>query len=107
MLINDELCRFPGNKSSTWSQINAHGWFSYELKVKKNSTNRISFSLGSATENLNIQITIGESVYFIKENLSGKKDYVFEYEATNEDTVRIRIDRVDENTPFIFNIKVN
>lgn len=107
MLINDELCRFPGNKSSTWSQINAHGWFSYELKVKKNSTNRISFSLGSATENLSIQITIGEAVHFIKENLSGKKDYVFEYEATNEDTVRIRIDRVDANTPFIFNIKVN
>lgn len=107
MLINDELCRFPGNKSSTWSQINAHGWFSYELKVKKNSTNRISFSLGSATENLSIQITIGEAVHFIKENLSGKKDYVFEYKATNEDTVRIRIDRVDANTPFIFNIKVN
>ena len=105
MLVNGDIVRIPGNRrGAKWSQINAHGWFSYELKVKPNSDNQICLLLGSATDKLSIKIAIGKDVYTIQQAIKGKKDFVFNYKASDSDSVRIRIDRIDGNTPFIYTI---
>lgn len=105
MLVNGDIVRIPGNRrGAMWSQINAHGWFSYELKVKPNSNNTISIMLGSATDKLSIKITVGDDVYQIKEAIKGKKEFSFNYKANEADAVRIRIDRIDGNTPFVYTI---
>ena len=92
LLVDGKQCRIPGNKASLrWSRINAHGWFSYEIKVKPEKENTISFLLGSATDFLSIQIIIGNKTHVIKENISGLKEYTFPYLADETGKVRIRI----------------
>lgn len=107
LLVDGTQCRIPGNKrGAEWSTINAHGWFSYLLKVKKNAENVITFNLGSSTDKLSIIINIGGQVHTIKRrDISGREDFEFKFNA-DEDTVRVRIDRTDENTPYVYNIKV-
>ena len=107
LLIDGAQCRIPGNKAGAkWSTINAHGWFSYLLKVKKGEENEITFNLGSATDKLSIILNIGGEIHTIKrEPITGRKDFAFKF-TPSDDTVRVRIDRIDENTPYIFNIKV-
>ena len=73
--------------------------------VRYSKDNKIIFNLGSATENLSILINIGGEEYKIQQAISGRKDYEFTYFA-KEDTVRVRIDRIDANTPYIFAVKV-
>lgn len=107
LLFDGEICRIAGNKSGLkWSSINAHGWFSYQLNLKKNSENVIVFTFGSATETLCVQLTVGDEVYAIKEKIAGKKDYEIIYRDNGQGKVRVRVDRVDENTPLLFTIKV-
>ena len=106
LLIDGKQCRIAGNKAGTkWSAINAHGWFSYELKVKKDAENEIIFTFGSLTNTIAVKITIGDKIYEINENIRGEKDYSFKYFTANS-TVRIRIDRINGNTPCLFAIKV-
>lgn len=106
LLVNGKQCRIPGNKAGAkWSTINGHGWFSYELKVKKNENNDVVLSLGSSTDKLSVSITIGNNKYEIKEQIDCVKDYTFKYFADN-DCVRIRIDRIDANTPYLYTIRV-
>ncbi|MBQ3046822.1 MAG: hypothetical protein IJD54_02115 [Clostridia bacterium] len=107
LLIDGMQCRIPGNKAGAkWSTINAHGWFSYLLKVNKDKENVVTFNLGSATDKLSISLDIGGEVHTIKrEPIQGRKDFSFTLTPTS-DFVRIRIDRIDENTPYIFSIKI-
>ena len=107
LIYDGEICRIAGNKAGLkWSSINAHGWFSYEIKVKKNAVNNLIFTFGSATDTIRAQITVNGKVYNVNERTVGKKDYVFEYKDSGAGKVRVRIDRVDENTPMLFKIKV-
>ena len=35
-IFEDGVCRIPGtNRGKAWSMVNAHVWFSYEIKVKQ------------------------------------------------------------------------
>lgn len=106
LLVEGELCRIPGNKSSAWSKINAHGWFSYELTVHKEQPSTIEFTLGSSTEQLNVQIRIGDILHTVNEKIVGKQSYIFPCPAQDSGKIRVRIDRVDANTPYLFTIKV-
>ncbi len=109
MLVANGLCRIPGNRrGAEWSQINGHGWFSYEVKVQPNAKNAFLLEMGSLTEKLDVRITIGERAYEVREDApkSGKKEFVFEYEAKGEDKVRIRIDRISPYTPLVYTIAV-
>ena len=103
-MINGEICRIPGSRRTDWALINAHGWFSYELKVKKNQNNKLIFTIGSSTDNLAVQITIGDEVHVIKKAIDGVADYEFDYFA-KDDAVRIRVDRLDANSPYVYAIK--
>lgn len=103
----DGVCRIPGNRmGAKWSAIKAHGWFSYELKVKPLSDNTVTISIGSLDESVDVDITIGNDTYTINEKVNGKKDFTFTYKADNSDCVRIRFDKTTENIPRIYSIKV-
>lgn len=102
-----EICRIAGNRAGLkWSMINAHGWFSYLLNLKKNAENEIIFTFGSSTENLSVEITIGDKKHVIKEKINGKKDYSFKIKDDGIGSIRVRIDRLDANTPMLYTIKV-
>ena len=106
-LVHDgALCRIPGNRRGMeWSRINAHGWFSYELRVKPGQENRILITLGSATEQLDVKLTLGEQEFFIREPVSGKREFSLSCTPKTE-TVRIRFDKISGNTPCVYFICV-
>ncbi len=110
LLVEGNLCRIPGNRRGVqWSQINGHGWFSYELKIKPNATNTVSLEMGSLTERLDVKITVGEKVFTVQEESpkTGKKTFAFDYtDEKGERVVRIRIDRISPYTPLVYTIVV-
>ena len=108
LLVDGELCRMPGNeKGLKWSTIKAHGWFSYEIKVRPGCENKILLTLGGYNEEIDVKITVGEKVYEIHEVTRDKKVMTIPYHSgLAEEKVRIRFDRISVNTPFIYLIKV-
>ncbi len=108
MLIKGRLCRIPGNRrGAEWSQINGHGWFSYEINVKPNAKNIIVLEMSSLTEQLDVKITVGENVFTVNKPSTGiVNEYEFEFENGNDKIARIRIDRISPYTPQIYSIKV-
>ncbi len=110
MLVENGLCRIPGNRrGAQWSQINGHGWFSYEVKVAPNAENTFLLEMGSLTECLDVKITIGNAEYVVREEApkGGKKQFAFVYaETKGADKVRIRIDRISPYTPLVYTICV-
>lgn len=108
-LVGDgAICRIPGNKRGMeWSSINAHGWFSYEVKVKPQAENKIHIEMGSITEMLEVRVTIGEEEYEIHEQVSGRKVLTFSYTAGEDcNVVRIRFDKISGCTPCVYMIQV-
>jgi len=107
-IIEDCICRIPGSRlGNSWSLVNAHGWFSYEIKVLPNSDNVIVINAGSFSDVLSMDITIGEKTYVIKERVCGRKELVINYKETQgKDTVRIRFDRNSADTPYVCIIEV-
>ncbi len=102
-----EVYRIPGSaQGAAWSTINAHGWFSYELKVRPNRTNEIQVELGSYTDTLDVKVTVGSESMELHEKLSGKKVYAFAFPAEAAESVRIRFDKISGNTPKIYTVKV-
>ena len=108
LLRDGELCRIPGNaRGAEWSMIKAHGWFSYEVKVKPNADNKITVKFSSFTDTLDVKLTIGETEYKISEPISGKREMTFNYRSGKEGAVRIRFDKISGNTPCVYNVKVS
>ena len=108
-LIKDgELLRIPGNRAGLkWSTIKAHGWFSYEVKVRPGEDNEIEVTLGSNGDELGVRITLGNEVTDIKEPIEDKKVITVTYRAkSDEDRVRIRFDKITAATPFVYTVKV-
>ena len=107
VFIGDDFCRIAGNRGgANWSRINSHGWFSYELKVKPNTENELVFNFASSTDTLRAYVNIDGEIYEINEKIEGRRDFAFKYSAKDSDKVRVRIDRIDANTPYLFTIKV-
>lgn len=106
LVMNGSLCRIPGNRSGLkWSRINAHGWFSYELRVRPGVENRITVSLSSAGEALEVRITLGEAEYEFRQADSHRRDIVLTCTPT-DGTLRIRFDKISGNTPCIHTVCV-
>lgn len=107
LILNGELVRIPGNrKGMEWSTINAHGWFSYKININENKENKIIIAASNKQNLIDMKITIANDEYIIKEKAEGKNEYAFVYNAGAENSVRVRIDRISNNTPCVYFIKV-
>ncbi len=103
--LDGEFVRITGNKrGKAWSYINAHGPFGYEIKVKPNSTNVISFTMGCLTPHFEVGIVVGDKKYVIKEEYKGKKQFDFEYAAGSENAIRVTVEKISDSTPCAYTI---
>lgn len=107
LILDDALCRIPGNKRGLkWSAINAHGWFSYTLKIKPDAKNLVKILLGSVTDTLDVRITIGNEACDIHEKIADKTEITLPYTAgKDENAVEIRFDKISAHMPCIFTIE--
>ncbi|MBE5750323.1 MAG: hypothetical protein E7346_05600 [Clostridiales bacterium] len=107
LFLDGELVRIPGNKKGLdWSLINAHGWFSYSLKVKPNAKNIIKLVVGGKTDKVNFKVTIADKEYFINQDNKGKNVIILKYKTRqDENSVRIQIDKISGHTPCIYTIE--
>ena len=104
-VIDGELCRIPGSAMKGWSTVNAHGWFSYALKVRPNAENTVTVDIGSPTDTLDVKVTVGDVAEEL--HLEGARHILtYKYNAGDENTVRVRFDRISANAPQIYTIKV-
>jgi len=108
LLRDGELCRIPGNsRGAEWSQINAHGWFSYELSVREGKENEITVTVGGMRDGIDMKVTLGDEALEYRLDGSEKRELKLLYSAkAGEKSVRIRFDRISPNTPMIYTIKV-
>ena len=107
-LIDSEPCRIPGSgRGKSWSLVNSHGWFSYEIKVKPDAEQLIKVVASSLSDKLKLKITIEDEIYNFDETVDGKKELVIHYkERKGNNTARIRFDRISAETPYIYQIVV-
>ncbi len=110
LLIDGELCRIPGHKrdegNGIKSIVNAHGWFSYEIKLHPGEENTIIVNAGGYDDIVDMKITIGDDTQTVHSD-ARFADYTFTYNAAeDENTVRIRIDRISPDAPLVRAIKV-
>ncbi len=104
----DKLCRIPGTRlGAAWSTVNAHGWFSYAVKVSPMAENKVIVEAGSMTDTLNVEILIGEEKHVFSEKTEGIKTLGIPFtETAGKETVRIRFDRNSKDTPLIYTVAV-
>ena len=87
--------------------VNAHGWFSYEVAVKPLCKQNITVTAGSSGERVKLKVTVGDEVHSFDEAVNGKKEFVIPYEEkAGNSSVRVRFDRIDADTPYIYLIEV-
>ena len=105
-VFEDGVCRIPGtNRGKAWSKVNAHGWFSYEIKVKANAENKIVIVAKGSDGHLDMRVELDDEKRTIQQNVEGKTEIEIPYFAKSE-AVRIRIDRISAYTPHVYEIKV-
>ena len=108
LTLDDGNCRTAGSQRGTyWSVVKAHGWFSYDMKVKPNSENTIVIRGKGHTGALSIDIAIdgdmtrhsvaGDGILEISRTFTPKPDV---------ETVTVRIDRNSESLPFIYSVMI-
>jgi hypothetical protein len=71
-IFEDGVCRIPGtNRGKAWSTVNAHGWFSYEVKVKPNEENEIVIVAKGSNGRLDLSVEIdGEKITAVRKEHS-------------------------------------
>lgn len=108
LIRNGELCRIPGNrKGLEWSSITAHGWFSYELRLKEDRENKIVIDAESNTDILCMKVIVGNDEHTVNIQSGEKQELLFTYNAKRgENSVRIRFEKISTNVPCIYTIKV-
>ena len=111
LLLNGELVRIPGNKEGMkWSTIVAHGWFSYQLKLKSGQENVIQITAGSSTDSLTMKVTIGTKEYIVDktaESANGKYVIALKYQAsTEEESAVVKIEKISANMPLVYTMRV-
>ena len=104
----DGPCRLAGSgKGTEWCSINAHGWFSYLVKIKPKSKNIIVITAGSIGEGTNIGVTVENEKFTLCSEESAVREFILEYnEKEGKDAVRVRFDKISANTPCIYTVKV-
>lgn len=104
----DSLYRIPGTgRGTSWSTVNTHGWFSYEIAVKPNAENKIKLLLGThLCKDIDIKVNLDGKEYTFSEKTDGNTKEVEIPYTSEKDAVRIRFDRFTANTPCVHNIRV-
>lgn len=108
-LLNEHgLCRLAGSSRGTqWCTVNAHGWFSYLLRIKPNAKNVIKISAGSLGDGLGMEVKIAGLCRRIHEPTNDVKEFTFTYEETKgENMVRIGFYKISGNTPCVYTIRI-
>ncbi|MBQ9781650.1 MAG: hypothetical protein IJW26_00535 [Clostridia bacterium] len=93
-------------RGQAWSMVNAHGWFSYDVKVKPNQNNKIIVTFGSSSSELDVKVSLNGKQVVINKTIVEQEDIVFDYLAGDSDLLTIRFDRMSKNTPRVYQIKV-
>lgn len=108
LITEHGLCRLAGSdRGEKWNGVNAHGWFSYLIKVKPNEKNIIKLTAGGMNGTLKTAVTIGEEKFNVNNDEKSVKEYVLEYnEKAGKNEVRIRFDKISESVPCIYSIEV-
>lgn len=108
LTLDDGNCRTAGSeRGAFWSMLNAHGWFSYDMKVRPNAKNALFVRGKGNTGTLSIDITIdgemtrhcveGEGILEISRTFTPQE---------NADKVTVRIDRNSKSLPFIYTLMI-
>ena len=106
-LREDGICRIPGTyRGKAFSTVNTHGWFSYEVRVKNAAANTLVVIAAGSDGHVDFDVTIGAEKHEVRTLSSGKAEYTFAFRADQQETVRVRFDRVTGYTPFIYEVKV-
>lgn len=108
LITENGLCRLAGSsRGAQWCTVNAHGWFSYFIRIKPNDKNIIKVTAGSLGAETEIGVSVGNERYTVCEKTNDIKEFVFEYaEKEGKDTARIRFDKISGSTPCVYTIKV-
>lgn len=109
LLVDGELVRITGNRAGmNWSTITAHGWFSYKVKLKENTSNTITIIAGSTTDTLKMKVTVGDREYLIDQANAGKNVIELSYPAGEHETsATVKLDKISVNMPLVYIIKVS
>jgi len=103
----DGICRIPGTyRGKSFSTVNAHGWFSYELKVKPGVLNTLIVTANGSEGHIDFDLTIGECTHEVRTLSPEKTEFAFTFHPGEAESIRVRIDRITGHTPFIYEIKV-
>ena len=106
-LREDGICRIPGTyRGKAFSTVNTHGWFSYEVRVKPAAANTLVVIAAGSDGHVDFDVTIGAEKHEVRALSSGKAEYTFAFRADQQETVRVRFDRVTGYTPFIYEVRV-
>ncbi len=106
-ITDNGLYRIAGSgRGASWSTVNAHGWFSYDVKITPNTKNQIVVTFGSSTSQLDVIVSLNGEKVTVNKTISECEDIAFEYLANNQDVLTIRFDRMSANTPRVYQIAV-
>ena len=106
---DDGVCRLAGSsRGKKWSVVKAHGWFSYNLKVRPLEENTIIVTAkGWDSDMVDLSVTVGEEKTVFSQRSEEKVALTVKYRETlGNDTVTVRIDRTTENMPIVYTIEV-
>lgn len=106
LTLDDGNCRTAGSeRGAFWSVLKAHGWFSYDMKVKPNEENTIVVRGKGHTGTFSIDITIdgnmtrhsvtGDGILEISRSFMPGKD---------AQTVTVKIERNSDSLPFVYSL---
>ena len=108
-LLPEGVCRCVGSeRGKAWSVVKAHGWISYELKVRPDRENTLVISGKSKEGPLSYDLALdGEQVARVAAEGEGFVEYTHRFTpATGTEKITVRIDRNSEYMPYIHTIKV-
>ncbi len=108
LTLEDGNCRTAGSeRGAFWSVLKAHGWFSYDMKVRPNQENTVVIRGKGHTGTFSIDITIdgvmtrhsvtGDGILEVSRTFTPLKD------ATE---VTVRVDRNSDSLPFVYTLKM-
>ncbi|MBQ2755858.1 MAG: hypothetical protein IJF27_04220, partial [Oscillospiraceae bacterium] len=95
-LFEDGVCRIPGtNRGTSFSVVNTHGWFGYEMKIRPLAANTVIVTAKGSSGKINFKLTVNGEEFEVKDEFNGKKQFSFTFEEKDgRAAADIQIDRI-------------